>query len=470
MGMGRGSMNMAGRPQMSPATYTVQRGDTLSAIASNTNARLNDLVAFNHLKNADRLEVGQILKLQPEKDDLSFQVLLLDALRYPMEGITYMLMHDGQQVQATTGSDGLGPVIQTASPQSLVEVWVQRIDKSWKRLGQTLSGMGYKRVTLVSPNIAFTEPAKKLTEADRKHAKPAYTKDKPPGPALGEPIRPGHIVRTRQGDSPATVVLELDIPQALIDYFKLYKGGTITDQEWTKYSRNLQCDVDVLKAFAEVESGGREAFWRLREEGDLHVPMILFERHYFHRLHCANGPKPNRAGEPQRHGFDHEGHRVKGCNSAYDKDPDISWPVEFRQIKYKGAVDQRMRDGYVSESDVYKARAVNYQRLIKAYRLNPSSALQSASWGKFQIMGANYLQCGVRSIESFVKAMCANEAGQLELVAEFIRGDSRLHEAIQRKDWESIARHYNGPDYKKYNYDKRMEIAYRNFKISREST
>jgi beta-lactamase class A len=46
-----------------PNQYTVQAGDTLSAIAKANNIRVDDVVQLNNLANADQLTIGQVLKL-----------------------------------------------------------------------------------------------------------------------------------------------------------------------------------------------------------------------------------------------------------------------------------------------------------------------------------------------------------------------------------------------------------------------
>lgn len=149
---------------------------------------------------------------------------------------------------------------------------------------------------------------------------------------------------------------------------------------------------------AEVESGGRSAFWRLNKADGRYVPAILYERHYF----------------------------SNATQHKYDKDhPDISWPTGYRKKNQLGKADVRMSSGKVDTDDIYSDYASAYLRLINAYRLNSDAALKSCSWGKFQIMGDNHVLCGERDIDRFIAKMCASEAAQIGLLAEFIRRKPR---------------------------------------------
>ena len=105
----------------------------------------------------------------------------------------------------------------------------------------------------------------------------------------------------------------------------------------------LGTDVATIKAVATVETSGK-AF------DELGRPRILFERHYFHSL--TQG----------RHDRLH---------------PDISSP----------------------HAGGYGKFSIQYTKLEKAYGLDPEAALQSASWGRFQIMGKNFQTAGFASVQ-----------------------------------------------------------------------
>jgi hypothetical protein len=105
-----------------------------------------------------------------------------------------------------------------------------------------------------------------------------------------------------------------------------------------------------------------------------------------------------------------------------------------------------------------------YLRLLNAFRLDKDAALKAASWGKFQVMGDNYAACGEDDITEFAKAMCTGEKGQLKLLAGFIEKNTALHKSVRGKEWANIASNYNGPSYKEFSYDSKLEQAYNEIK------
>ena len=230
--------------------------------------------------------------------------------------------------------------------------------------------------------------------------------------------------------------ISVDIPQGLLAHFAKFKGGYITDANWTDMAKLLDCEEAVLKAISVVESGGNSSFWRLNKGDGANIPAILFERHYFSR-------------------------KTKG--SYNDTFPDISWPIGYRTRKTLHANDKTMPFGEVEELDIYSDRVSAYLRLIEAYRLDPDAALRSCSWGKFQVMGDNFAACGSASVVEFVDAMCTSEYEQLKLLAGFIQNKPRLWTAVKTKDWAVIALNYNGAGYKTFSYDTKLKAAYEKF-------
>jgi peptidoglycan hydrolase-like protein with peptidoglycan-binding domain len=182
-------------------------------------------------------------------------------------------------------------------------------------------------------------------------------------------------------------------------------SGVLTEAQFVEAARTLGCETAAVKAVVATELGVRKAF---DSNGR---PTILFERHYFSRL----------------------------TGRKFDKsDPDISNPTP---------------GGYGGFSE-------QYPKLERAKKLDKSAALQSASWGAFQIMGANYHRAGFASVDDFVRAMSASLQDQVDAFVTFIKNDSHLLNALRNRDWTMFAKTYNGPGYAANKYDTKMEQNY----------
>ncbi|MFW9616217.1 N-acetylmuramidase domain-containing protein [Aquabacterium sp.] len=391
--------------------YRVKKGDTLGKIARLSGRSVAELCQLNKLSNPHRLETGQTLYLSQETA-FGVSVLFLDALRHPIENLKFKIKFDGQIAVGQTGCNGSGGRVITQSAKSVVEVLVQDLTGQWRQVCQTASDHGHKLITLVSGSLVFkgqTQP----------HPHEAPNTPEPGGATLsgtGEVDTNNPHVRKRVGKGKhgqAIIQVGVDIPSGLQKLFDLYRDEPITATQWEDAADALQCEVAVLKAIAEVETKGA-AFWRLNAAEGKQVPSILFERHWFRRL----------------------------TNGAHDKThPDISGPA---YTSAKGA----------ATADRYGSYAISYLRLMNAYRLDPEAALASCSWGKFQIMGGEFENCGQASAKALVSLMCGGEAAQLLPLVGFIRhkANGKLWAAVKRKDWPRIALYYNGGEYKKNAY------------------
>ncbi|WP_409311408.1 N-acetylmuramidase family protein [Pectobacterium sp. B1J-3] len=86
-------------------------------------------------------------------------------------------------------------------------------------------------------------------------------------------------------------------------------------------------------------------------------------------------------------------------------------------------------------------------------------ALQSASWGAFQIMGYHWKTCSYPTLQSFINAQYT-AVGQLDTFVRFIKADSKLLLALKNRDWTTFARIYNGPNYAKNRYHIKLDAAF----------
>ena len=95
-----------------------------------------------------------------------------------------------------------------------------------------------------------------------------------------------------------------------------------------------------------------------------------------------------------------------------------------------------------------------------------ASALQSASWGLFQVMGFHYAACGYATPQAFAAGMVADEAHHLAAMVEFILSEHLDDElrACRAGDPDSCAafcRGYNGAGFRKNNYHVKLASALR---------
>lgn len=109
---------------------------------------------------------------------------------------------------------------------------------------------------------------------------------------------------------------------------------------------------------------------------------------------------------------------------------------------------------------VERTRASEWFALGLARDIDRRCADESASWGRYQIMGFHWQVLGYESIEAFVAAMSESEDAQLEAFCRFIEADAGLHQALVDKNWAVFARLYNGRDFKKNAYDLKLAAAY----------
>lgn len=185
----------------------------------------------------------------------------------------------------------------------------------------------------------------------------------------------------------------------------------LTRADFEAIAARLGCEWEAAAAVAEVESGPLGGF---TSEGK---PVILFERHLFSRK----------------------------TNSQYD----VSHPT----------ISNRTPGGYP------RTQAERWAQLELAYSLNPAAALESASYGRFQVLGQNYPNLGMASAHEYVSKLARSERDQLEAFEGFVRANG-LADELQRKDWTGFASRYNGPGYAANRYDEKMAEAYARLKAT----
>lgn len=185
----------------------------------------------------------------------------------------------------------------------------------------------------------------------------------------------------------------------------------ISEKAFAAASAKLGVEVAAIKAIASVETKG--SAWITPG-----VPQILYERHIMARL-----------------------------------------------LKEKGISTRGLPSDLVNTTPGgYGKFSEQHPKLQRAVKIDRECALQSCSWGMFQIMGFNFKQCGYPSIQAFVNAMYKSEDEQLNAFVGFIKNNQELNEALRLKDWATVAKLYNGTNYKINKYDTKLAEAYVAFK------
>lgn len=183
----------------------------------------------------------------------------------------------------------------------------------------------------------------------------------------------------------------------------------LTEQDYQDAAEACGCNVAAIKAVAEVESRGEGFDKRGR-------PVILFERHWFRKLTAR---------------------RYDGTH------PHLSHP-------------------YLKPRDNPSYKRDQWELMREAMALAESAAAQSASWGRFQIMGFNWRLCGCSSVDQFVERMGDSERQHLLMFVAFVIAKG-LNAALARHDWAAFAEGYNGSDYRANRYDEKLARAYEKY-------
>jgi hypothetical protein len=196
--------------------------------------------------------------------------------------------------------------------------------------------------------------------------------------------------------------------------------STLTAADIERAAAELDVDPAAIRAIDEVESRGSGFLADGR-------PVILFERHILYR-------------QLKKHGRDADG-LARIYAPLVDPTPG----------GYRGGVGE-------------------WYRLNLARQIDRAAADESTSWGRYQIMGFHWRACGFSDVAEFVAAMSESEARQLDAFVRFIAADPALHKALKDCRWADVARRYNGPAYRKNDYDGKLVAAYARYRAANVAT
>lgn len=180
----------------------------------------------------------------------------------------------------------------------------------------------------------------------------------------------------------------------------------LTDKDYKAAAKALGCPVAAVIAVTKVESKGNGFL----PSGE---PVILFERHVFNR-----------------------------------------------RLRAKGIVVRDQLDIVNTAPGGYKGGQAEHDRLAKATKIDREAALESCSWGLFQIMGYHWKALGYKSLQAFINEMYKDEAAHLQAFVKFVLINPSMHRALVNQDWNTFARAYNGPGYKANRYDDKLRTEF----------
>ncbi|MES2287359.1 MAG: N-acetylmuramidase family protein [Bacteroidota bacterium] len=199
----------------------------------------------------------------------------------------------------------------------------------------------------------------------------------------------------------------------------------ITNQQFEDAAELLGTEVAAIKAVYEVEAAGKGYL----PDGRV---KILFEGHIFWKQIKKAGKEP----------IDFITQNTQYMNVLYPK-----WDKK----QYKGGEAEWNRMGQAME-------------VCAKLNLSPELALDSASYGSFQILGLNAELCGYTSAQDMLSQY--NLKGEAEQLASFIRfvKSTHLDDELKNKEWAKFAQGYNGSQFALNKYDQKLANAYNKHK------
>jgi hypothetical protein len=209
-------------------------------------------------------------------------------------------------------------------------------------------------------------------------------------------------------------------------HFDLPKGGSgggkqISPGAIGRIAQELGVEPELLHAIYMVESSGKGFLPDGR-------PRILFEGHVFWKQLKKFGIDPS---------------ALVRQNSG------------LRDILYSS---------WGERGNAYKLD--QYERLKKAMAIHPEAALNSASYGSFQILGTNAKGMGYSNSKEMIDAISAGPDQELDALKRFLIM-SKLVGAMKKRDFNAIARGYNGSGYAQHNYHGKMASYYNQLKAKK---
>ena len=78
----------------------------------------------------------------------------------------------------------------------------------------------------------------------------------------------------------------------------------------------------------------------------------------------------------------------------------------------------------------YRGGAAEHVRMGRAAEIDRTAALKAASWGRPQILGANFRAAGFSTLQAFINCMYGPERGHIKAMIAFIKSWKKQHDAL----------------------------------------
>jgi hypothetical protein len=402
--------------------------------------------------------VGVVRK--PGDPEVEVTFVFVDAVKHGIKGLDVKMEGGGKSEIAITGEDGTAATWLDAKRGEPIKIYVKKRTGDLDLKGTVTPRLDVNNYTIQSPeyhleaitkldaeeqleqdlNIPSVKEGEIMTVERLTGALAPYIASKQVVTETGKVIKDHPVKKRVVTIDPKTrktkTKIEIEHHYQAVDTKKphtvvMYVLGSrlnypiateITEAQYTRMAKELGCEVAAIRAVAKTESNSAAYF----ANG---LPAILFERHKFFKLtKPANG------------------------KHLYAKFPDICNPTP---------------GGYELPADYGPdpIRIWQYERLVKAAQLNRAAAIESCSWGAFQVMGEYWHSMGYNSPENLANECMASIDGQAKLFMEYIKMKNKevaIIKALIDKDWEGFTRYYNGANWKAQNpdYPAKMKKAY----------
>jgi len=154
---------------------------------------------------------------------------------------------------------------------------------------------------------------------------------------------------------------------------------------------------------------------------------------------------------------------TRGFGFLRDRRPQVLFERHWFRRYTGGRFDADRPDLSAREPGGYVGGEGEHDRLREAIALDRRGALLGTSWGIGQVMGFNHRHAGHPDVESMVDAMVCDEDQQLLAMAGFIKSQ-HLDSPLRRLDWEAFALGYNGKNFRRHHYHRRLATAHATYR------